>query len=435
MGRNRAVRNSPFVVLIIVLLVSPLTLTRVAHAVRDDSTLVSTATVEGRLAVFDDVWETIQDRYYDPKFHGIDWQAKRAAFRPVAARAGNAQEFYDVLRQMIASLRDAHTRVYSPDEKFDWWSPRFVTVGLTVREIDGAPTVIYIEPASAASRTDIRQGDVIVSIDDVRVAEFVAQRMRTFGLVNEGNIRHRVIANLFDGPAGTNVKIGWITRNGKHKSTVLQRYWSQRNLGFNNQRKGKIAILRIDAFTQSVAHEFTKNLPEILEGAEGIILDLRGNGGGDAEAMADVASLFLDEGTNLGKFADRSGASFELQTFSKRLWRSTAVAQIKLPLVVLTSENTSSAAEILAAALQAKGRAQVIGSGTCGCVLAIRNRHALPDGGVLDVSEFDYKTAGGVRLEGAGVKPDTVSALTRADIYSRHDRALERALDYLDKSL
>ena len=435
MGRNRAVRNSPFVVLIILLLLSAPALTRVAHAVRDDSTLVSTATVEGRLAVFDDVWETIQDRYYDPKFHGIDWQAKRTAFRPVAARAGNPQEFYDVLRQMIASLRDAHTRVYSPDEKFDWWSPRFVTVGLTVREVEGVPTVIYIEAGSAASRTDIRQGDVIASIDDVRVAEFVAQRMRNSGLVNEGNIRHRVIANLFDGPAGTNVKIGWLARNGKQKSTVLQRYWSQRDLGFNNQRKGKIAILRLDAFTQSVAHEFSKNLPAILEGAEGIILDLRGNGGGDAEAMADVASLFLDDGTNLGKFADRSGASFELQTFSKRMWRSTAVAQIKLPLVVLTNENTSSAAEILAAALQAKHRARVIGSGTCGCVLAIRNRHALPDGGVLDVSEFDYKTAGGVRLEGAGVKPDTVSALTRADIYSRHDRALERALDYLDKSL
>src|SRR6185503_18901288 len=158
MGRNRAVRNSPFVVLIILLLLSAPALTRVAHAVRDDSTLVSTATVEGRLAVFDDVWETIQDRYYDPKFHGIDWQAKRTAFRPVAARAGNPQEFYDVLRQMIASLRDAHTRVYSPDEKFDWWSPRFVTVGLTVREVEGVPTVIYIEAGSAASRTDIRQG-------------------------------------------------------------------------------------------------------------------------------------------------------------------------------------------------------------------------------------------------------------------------------------
>lgn len=433
MGRNRAIRNS-FVALLIALLLSQLTVTRVARAVRDDSRLVSTATVEGRLAVFDDVWETIEDRYYDPTFHGIDWQAKRTAFRPVAARAGNTLEFYDVLRQMIASLRDAHTRVYSPDEKFDWWSPRFVTVGLTIREVERAPTVIQIEAGSAASKTDIKPGDVIVSIDDAPVAQFVAQRLRYLGVIDEGNIRHRVIANLFDGTAGTNVKIGWITRNGKQKSTVLQRYWSQRDLGFNNQRKGKIAILRLDAFTQTVAIEFAKNLPAVLDGAEGIVLDLRGNGGGDAEAMADVASLFLDEGTNLGRFADRSGAAFELQTFPKRLWRSPALIPTKLPLVVLTSENTSSAAEILAATFQAKGRALVIGSGTCGCVLAIRNRHALPDGGVLDVSEFDYKTAAGVRLEGAGVKPDKMTPLTRTDIYSRHDRALERAIGYIDRN-
>ena len=51
---------------------------------------------------------------------------------------------------------------------------------------------------------------------------------------------------------------------------------------------------------------------------------------------------------------------------------------------------------------------------------------------MLDVSEFDYKTAGGVRLEGAGVKPDKMTPLTRSDIYSRHDRALERALKYLE---
>jgi carboxyl-terminal processing protease len=393
----------------------------------DDSSLVSTATVEGRLAVFDDVWETIQDRYYDPKFNGIDWQAKRTAFRPAAARAGNTHEFYDVLRQMIASLKDAHTRVYSPDEKFDWWSPRFVTVGLTIRYVEGAPTVVHIEPGSVASRTDIRQGDVIVSVDNVPVGELVAQRIRNAGLTDDGATRFRTVATLFDGPAGTRVNIAWITRGGKQKSAVVERYWSQRQLGFNNQRKGKIAILRLDAFTQSVALDFSKALPEVLEGAEGIVLDLRANGGGDAEAMADIASLFLEDGTNLGRFADRSGASFELQTFSRRLWRSSGLSPIKVPLVVLTSEHTSSAAEILAAALQAKRRAQVIGSGTCGCVLAIRNRHALPDGGVLDVSEFDYRTAGGVRLEGAGIKPDKVTPLTRADIYSRRDRALERA--------
>jgi len=398
----------------------------------DDSTLVSTATAEGRLAVFDDVWETIAERYYDPKFHGIDWQAKRNSFRPAAARATSPHEFYEMLRQMIASLKDAHTRVYSPDEKFDWWNPRFITVGLTVREVEGTATVIQVEPNSAAAQTEIKAGDVIVKVDDLPVAEFVAQRLDWAGLPEAS--RSRAIGNLFDGPAGTLVKVAWTTRNGKQKSAVLRRYWSQRQLGFSNQRNGKIAILRIDAFTQSVALDFSKSLPDVLDGAEGIVLDLRGNGGGDAEAMADVASLFLDEGINLGKFADRSGASFELQTYSKRLWRMPRTFPIKLPLVVLTSESTSSAAEILAAALQNKRQARVIGTETCGCVLAIRSRHALPDGGVLDVSEFDYRTAGGARLEGVGVKPDEFTSLTRGDIYSRNDRALELAKNFLSKN-
>jgi len=416
------------------LLVSQLATASLVRAVRDDSTLVSTNTVEGRLAVFDDAWETIQERYYDPKFHGIDWQAQRTTFRPAAARAGKPHEFYDVLRQMIASLKDAHTRVYSPDEKFDWWNPRFITVGLTIREIEGLPTVVQIESGSAAARTDVKVGDVIVSIDDQPVTESIKQRMRYSGLADESNARYRSVGALFEGPAGTSVKVTWTNRKGKQKSAVLQRYWNQRELGFNNQRKGNIAILRIDAFTQSVAAEFTKMLPSVLEGAEGIILDLRANGGGDAEAMADVTSLFLDDGTNLGRFADRSGASFELETFSKRLWHSPAQSQIKLPLVVLTSENTSSAAEIMVAALQAKRRAQVIGTGTCGCVLAIRSRHALPDGGVLDVSEFDYRTASGQRLEGAGIKPDQLVVNSRDDIYSRYDRALEMAKRMLSGS-
>src|ERR1044072_2201845 len=409
------------------LLVSQFATASRVRAVRDDSSLVSTTTVEGRLAVFDDAWETIQERYYDPKFHGIDWQLQRVTFRPAAARAGKPPEFYDVLRQMIASLKDAHTRVYSPDEKFDWWNPRFITVGVTVREVEGVPTVIQIDPGSAAARTDIKPGDVIVSIDDQPVAEAIKQRLRYSNLSDETNARYRAVGALFEGPAETSVKVTWANRKGKQKSAVLQRYWNQRELGFTNQRKGNIAILRIDAFTQSVAVEFTKTLPTALEGAGGIVLDLRANGGGDAEAMADVASLFLDEGTNLGRFADRSGASFELETFSKRLWRSLAPSQIKLPLVILTSENTSSAAEIMVAALQAKHRGQVIGTGTCGCVLAIRSSHALPDGGVLDVSEFDYRTASGVRLEGAGVKPDKIAPPTRGEVYSRRDPAMALA--------
>jgi carboxyl-terminal processing protease len=416
---------------LLVCLVSQLAIPVSSRAIGDDASLVSTTTPEGRLTVFDDVWETIQDHYYDPRFRGIDWQAKRVAFRPAAAKAAGTHEFYELMRQMLASLRDAHTRVYSPDEKFDWWNPRFVTIGVAVREVEGKPIVVLVDQNSAAAKLDIRIGDTIVSVDDMPVSHFVNQRLESFGANVDESTRYRSVANLFDGPAGSLVKFAWANREGKVKSAMLPRYWSQRQLGFSTQRKGKLAILRLDAFTQTLALEFSKALTSELEGAEGVVLDLRGNGGGDAEAMADVASLFLDDGINLGRFADRSGAAFVLQTYSKRLWRVPQL-RIKLPLVVLTGESTSSAAEIMVAALQAKGRARVIGTTTCGCVLAIRNRHALPDGGLLDVSEFDYRTASGVRLQDRGITPDQLTPLTLSDLYSRRDPTLEAAKRYLE---
>ena len=117
-----------------------------------DSALVSTATREGRLAVFDDAWARINERYYDQTFHGVDWDAQRMTFRALAAAADSSQELYAVLRSMIASLNDPHTRVFSPEEKFDWWRPRFVSVGFAIAEIAGLPTVIKVEIGRASCR-------------------------------------------------------------------------------------------------------------------------------------------------------------------------------------------------------------------------------------------------------------------------------------------
>jgi carboxyl-terminal processing protease len=242
------------------------------------------------------------------------------------------------------------------------------------------------------------------------------------------------VRGLFEGPAGTPLNLSWKTKEGKTKSAVLQRYWSQRTLGFRSYRQDGVAIIILDAFTQTIASDFLKQLPSMIDEARGIILDLRGNGGGDAEAMANIASAFLEKGINLGKFADRSGASFELVTTPRLSPLISTPLAGKLPMVALTNETTSSAAEILASTLQQQRRARVLGSTTCGCVLAIRNRHTLPDGGVLDVSEFDYKTSDGIRLEGVGITPNEITGMTRSDLYAKRDTALERAKKQLARS-
>ena len=64
-------------------------------------------------------------------------------------------------------------------------------------------------------------------------------------------------------------------------------------------------------------------------------------------------------------------------------------------------------------------------------MLGVRRRHTLPDGGVLEVSEADYRTARGVRLEGSGITPDEAVTPTLRDLSTGHDRALHRAVEML----
>ncbi len=172
-----------------------------------------------------------------------------------------------------------------------------------------------------------------------------------------------------------------------------------------------------------------------MKGARGVVVDLRENGGGDSEAMTDVASLFLEAGRSLGRFTDREGR-IHVEPHTRAALLSSpeaAPADRAAPLVLLTGARTASAAEVFAAALKESGRALVVGETTCGCVLGIRRRHRLPDGGILDISETDYRTAAGLRLEGTGVAPDENIPPTRRDLRRGRDAAMLRALELLKR--
>ncbi|MFN2453500.1 MAG: S41 family peptidase [Pyrinomonadaceae bacterium] len=394
----------------------------------------TTMSREKRLAIFDDVWEAIYERYYDRTFHGVDWPTQRTMFREAAAGAANSAELYAILRRMIGTLRDAHTRVYAPFEKFDWRRPRAISVGVSVREVAGEAVVTNVERDSEASRAGLRAGDTILRVDDESALAVFARRLRESANSSTPRAaRLRAISGLFDGAAGSSVKVRWLDSKGREREAVLRREWRTRTQDLRVKRLSEgYAVIEFDAFTEAAAKDFARLMAGSLRASRGLVIDLRNNGGGEAEAMTEMASMFLPAGNSLGRFTDRTGrAAFAPHTRSALLLSADKVALFRAPLVILTGERTSSAAEIFASALREAHRAVLIGTQTCGCVLAIRRHHALPDGGELYVSEMDYRTALGARLEGTGVIPDEEIQTAKKDLREHRDRAMERALEQL----
>jgi carboxyl-terminal processing protease len=393
---------------------------------------------EGRAAVFEEVWRTVGERYYDPAMHGVDWEAERRRWRPAAFAAPNAAEFYAVLRRMLATLRDAHTRVFAPEERSEWHRPVFTGVGVFVREVEGQLIVTHVERKSDAERAGVRAGDALIAVDGEPAARLLARRLNEVPPSSSRlSAAAAAAARLFDGPRDTEVALTFAGRGGARdaKTVRLRRALQTRTPAFSARRAGRgAAVVHFNFFTQEIAVELMRHLRERAgpRDAHGLVIDLRDNGGGDAEAMIDIASAFLPAGTPLGRFSDRAGAvAAAPQARRAMLLAADAVASYEGRVIILTGPRTASAAEIFAAALQERGRARVFGERTCGCVLAIRRRQPLPDGGLLDVSEMDYRTAAGRRLEGAGVVPDMTFTPTRRDLFERRDPALDAALAYL----
>jgi carboxyl-terminal processing protease len=394
--------------------------------------IVSTETREGRLAVFDDVWQTIGARYYDPAMRGVDWSAERERFRSVAAEARTSTEFYTTLRRMISSLHDAHTRVFAPEERSEWDHPVSTGVGVGLREANGAFVVARVTRGSEAERAGVRVGDELLRVDGEAASAAVARRAAEGVTASTDTSAHlAAIARLFDGARDTTVTLDLSDARGREKRVRLRRAQETRAPEFDVRRVEGVAVVHFNIFSQEIASLLVRALREDrrLRGARGLVIDLRDNGGGEAESMIDIASAFLPAGTRLGAFTDRDGRTVgSPQTRRAMLFAADEIKSFGGALVVLTSGRTASAAEIFVAALKDAGRARVLGEQTCGCVLAIRTRHQLPDGGLLDVSEMDYRTARDRRLEGVGIAPDETIEPTRLDIEEGRDPVLARAI-------
>lgn len=258
---------------------------------------------------------------------------------------------------------------------------RYTGVGVWVRRAgDGSLRVITVQPHSPASAAGLRAGDILVSVAGHPVG---------------GRSVADVVSDL-RGNAGSTVTVQF--RRGTHFFTAKL---TRANVPDDDVSATMITPgierLRIAAFTRGVGRWVRDQVARARQhNLQGLVLDLRDDPGGLLDEAVETASAFLDGGPVV---------SYEQRDSSPQVLRALGHGDTGIPLVVLVDGGTASAAEVVAAALQDRGRAVLIGSRTFGKG-SVQAPSRLSDGSALELTVGHYLTPSGRSLDGVGVEPD-----------------------------
>ena len=319
----------------------------------------------------------------------------------IAARAAEHVQREDLERAavegMLARLDDTWSSYYQPSEfeSFqDALAGRYAGVGLWLRPApSGGVEVASVQEGSPSSAAAIVPGEHVVGVDGVAVG---ASSVNTVAALLRGEGGSRVVLVLDPG-AGTEAA------TESTRSVVLDRVtFTAQDVAIERLGEDVLAVT-VSGFSRGVGRDVQRAMTtDPARHTGGVVLDLRGNPGGLLDEGVSVASVFLDGG-RVVSYRTRSEGTSEMN--------AAPGGNVTTPVVVLVDDGTASAAEVVAGALQDRGRAVVVGSRTFGKG-SVQEPNRLADGSAIEITVGHYATPSGRALEGVGVEPDVELAPT-----------------------
>ncbi|MDQ3585270.1 MAG: S41 family peptidase [Acidobacteriota bacterium] len=381
------------------------------------------------MEIFVEVWQTINDKYYDPSFNGVGWLSVRERYRPRVEAAASDMEFYGTLETMLAELRDNHTRFFGPPPPGVPQDGQPSSLGLSLGEAEGQTVVTEVESDSAAARAGVRPGMTLRTINKRPVENLYAEIRANFaGASSERSFKSLMRgALLYGGFLSSPRTLGLVDFDGNEFSVTLERqliapppHVTSRRLAFG------YGYIKFDSWTPPADARFGEELDKLRD-TPGLVIDLRGNGGGQSDVLLNIASNFFAEKTYYGGFKTRAGTLDKYYTHRPARAYDGAV-------VILVDERSASASETFTIFMQERGRAKAVGRPSAGSTLNQTSKH-LKGGATLRYSIRAYISPQGRNPEGTGVIPDQVVDLKIADLRQGRDAALEAAEQMLKGAL
>lgn len=395
-------------------------------------------TFNQRTEVVDLVWETINDRYIDPKFNGFDWVAIKKQYAPRFTDTLSEPQFWELLDIMVGELGDSHARVESPLRVRERESDRWLNYGIGLSRIENQIVVNGVDEKSDAWFAGIRTGMIVDSINGVAVSQLFEQVQAR---VRKQSTRWRqdqdAVSKLVEATEQSSLQIAVIRGDLSPIAVTLRpRESTGRPRVESRVLPSGFGYIHFSSFQEALRKSVLLAIDEHKE-RPGVIIDLRGNGGGsNAMARAIVERFMTRDGQPWTEFT-RNGVPVKLFGFTvldrREKFNPAGANAYAKPVVILTNLATASASEAIAGAMRELGNTTIVGRTTCGCLLGFLGPLKLPGGGELIYSEIGFVTAAGRRLEGEGVVPDVLVPLSLAGLRSGRDLTLEAGVRALQE--
>lgn len=395
-----------------------------------------------RLETFEKVWNTINEKHYDPTFNGVDWAAVREQYLPKARAARSDEDFHNVLRQMLSELKQSHFNIFPPPPVIaDGSGDGNGTVGIEIVWLDDKPVVGRVEKGSAADKAGIRPGFILTTIDGRAVTDALKPLRESLAKRKTTEMMRRVYLErtteaVISGKPNSSIRVGLLDGEDRPRQSVLTRepftgemskplgnFPKQRVIFESRLLPGNVGYIRFNMWVVPQAAKIRAAVREFA-GSDGIIFDLRGNPGGIGGLAGGVAGLISEKQISLGSMTSRAGVMNLIgypqpEPFLGRI-------------VVLTDHGSASTSEMFAAGIKETGRGKVIGGRTAGAIL-LSVFDPLPTGYIFQYAISDYRSPNNVLIEGRGVEPDIKVELTRGSLLEGRDVQLETALNEITK--
>lgn len=364
--------------------------------------------------IFAEAWRALRDSFYDPTFRGQDWASLRERFAPLVGGAQTTEELHTVINLMVGELRASHL-----GSGFGGWTGSDGYTGILLDPVELRATgrlrvqrSVPDSPAAALERPP-RPGEYLVAVDGVALGpgtsldrllrRSAGRRVRlTLAETPEGAARREVALRPIDGAAYARLRYrDWAYGNERYVAAVSG---------------GRLGYVHIETMSYPAYQQFLADLDAEAYGKDGVIVDVRYNGGGHTATF--ILDVLTRRSALLSGFRERAATDAGHLAGNRILNK---------PTVLVTNERSASNTEMLSESYRRLGLGKVVGRPTAGAVIWTYSTRLL-DGASLRLPRFSVVTPEGEDLEGRGRPVDIEVERPLGEWALGRDRQLDAAV-------